>query len=72
VALALLELAATREPGRQGMLIAAINGEPAATHPTAELFVKEGFSSTAMGLQARIQGLRDKAQGLSEERLLRP
>jgi ATP-dependent Lhr-like helicase len=61
VALALLELATTRELGRQGMLIAAINGEPASTHPTADLFVAEGFSSTAMGLQARIQGLRNKA-----------
>jgi hypothetical protein len=46
------------------MLIAAINGEPASTHPTADLFVAEGFSSTAMGLQARIQGLRNKAEGV--------
>jgi ATP-dependent Lhr-like helicase len=58
VAHALLELAAAREQGRQGMLIAGINGEPASTHPAADLFVKEGFSATAMGLQARIRGLR--------------
>jgi hypothetical protein len=54
VARALLELAAAREPGRQGMLIAEIDGAPAATHPTADLFVREGFATTAMGLQARI------------------
>ena len=54
VARALLELAAAREPGRQGMLIAEINGAPAATHPTAHFFVQEGFATTAMGLQARI------------------
>jgi ATP-dependent Lhr-like helicase len=68
VARALLELASAREPGRQGMLIAEINGSPAATHPAAHLFVQEGFATTAMGLQARVQGLRPKAQGLSEER----
>jgi ATP-dependent Lhr-like helicase len=54
VARALLELAAAREPGRQGMLIAEINGTPAGTHPTAHLFAREGFTTTAMGLQARI------------------
>ena len=54
VAQALLELAASREPGRQGILIAEINGMPAATHPSAHLFVQKGFSATAMGLQARI------------------
>ena len=61
VAVALLELAAAREPGRQGMLIAEINGEPASTHPAADLFIAEGFATTAMGLQARIRGLRPKA-----------
>jgi ATP-dependent Lhr-like helicase len=53
VARALLELATAREPGRQGMLIAEINGTAAATHPAAPLFVAEGFSTTAMGIQAR-------------------
>jgi ATP-dependent Lhr-like helicase len=68
VAAALLELATAREPGRQGMLITAINGESASTHPAADLFVAEGFATTAMGLQARIQGLRAKAEGPREER----
>jgi ATP-dependent Lhr-like helicase len=54
VARALLELAGAREPGRQGLLISDINGAPASTHPTAHLFVAEGFSATGMGLQARI------------------
>jgi ATP-dependent Lhr-like helicase len=54
VARALLELASAREPGRQGLLIVEINGEPAATHPSAHLFAQEGFAATAMGLQARI------------------
>ncbi len=57
VARALLELAAAREPGRQGMLIAEINGAPAATHLVAPLFVREGFATTAMGLQARWDGI---------------
>jgi ATP-dependent Lhr-like helicase len=54
VARALLELASAREPGQQGLLIAEVNGEPAATHQAAHLFVQEGFAITAMGLQARI------------------
>jgi ATP-dependent helicase Lhr and Lhr-like helicase len=54
VARALVELATAREHGRQGMLIVDINGEPAATHPAAHLFVEQGFATTAMGLQARI------------------
>ncbi|HZJ30923.1 MAG TPA: DEAD/DEAH box helicase [Vicinamibacterales bacterium] len=54
VARALLEVATAREPGRQGMLIAEINGTPAAAHPDAQVFVHEGFATTAMGLQARI------------------
>jgi hypothetical protein len=54
VARALLELASAREPGQQGLLIAEVNGAPAATHPAAHLFVQEGFAITAMGLQARI------------------
>ena len=54
VAHSLLELASAREPGRQGMLIAEINGTPAAAHPAAQVFGLEGFATTAMGLQARI------------------
>ncbi len=54
VALALLELASAREPGRQGILITEINGTLATVHPSAHLFVQEGFSATALGLQARI------------------
>ena len=72
VALALLELAAAREQGRQGMLIAEINGEPASTHPAADLFVAEGFATTAMGLQARIQGLRAKAKAQCRTKRRRP
>jgi ATP-dependent Lhr-like helicase len=59
VARALLELAAARGPGHQGLLLAEINGEPAATHPVAHLFAAEGFSTTAMGLQARIVSVSD-------------
>jgi hypothetical protein len=59
VARALLELAAARGPGQLGMLVAEINGEPAATHPVAHIFAVEGFSTTAMGLQARIISTSD-------------
>jgi ATP-dependent Lhr-like helicase len=58
VARTLLERAARREEGRRGMLIAEIDGEPASTHPSARLFVDEGFAITAMGLQARTDRLR--------------
>jgi ATP-dependent Lhr-like helicase len=68
VARALFELAGAREPGRQGMLVTEINGEPAATHPTAHLFVEEGFATTAMGLQARIvPSARAESKGLAGE-----
>jgi ATP-dependent Lhr-like helicase len=66
VARALLELAAAREPGRQGLLITEINGSPAATHSAAPVFVREGFATTAMGLQARIvpgTGFADRSRG---------
>jgi ATP-dependent Lhr-like helicase len=53
VARTLLQLAGTRDDGRRGMLIAEINGAPAAAHASARLFVEEGFAITAMGLQAR-------------------
>jgi ATP-dependent Lhr-like helicase len=68
VAVALLELASAREQGRQGMLITDINGESASTHPAADLFVAEGFATTAMGLQARFPGPRAKAEGPRKER----
>jgi ATP-dependent Lhr-like helicase len=55
VARMLLHLAATREEGRRGMLIGEINGVPAGEHLTAPLFIQEGFATTAMGLQARLQ-----------------
>jgi hypothetical protein len=38
---------------RRGMLVAEINGEPATAHPSARLFLEEGFVAGAMGLQAR-------------------
>jgi len=53
VAHALLDLSSGRESGHRGMLIAEINGTPAAKHPGARLFVEAGFVATAMGLQAR-------------------
>jgi ATP-dependent helicase Lhr and Lhr-like helicase len=55
VARMLLHLAAAREEGQRGMLVAEINGVPAGSHPAARLFIEEGFATTAMGLQARIQ-----------------
>jgi ATP-dependent helicase Lhr and Lhr-like helicase len=53
VARMLLQLAGARDEARRGMLIAEINGEPAATSPLAGAFVEEGFVASAMGLQAR-------------------
>jgi ATP-dependent Lhr-like helicase len=66
VARMLLHLAMAREEGRRGMLIAEIDGEPAASHPASRLFLEEGFIAGAMGLQARpvgalIAGRRDDA-----------
>jgi hypothetical protein len=54
----LLRLAASRDEARRGMLIAEINGEPAATVALAGAFVDEGFVATAMGLQAKPERLR--------------
>jgi len=51
---ALMNRAKSREEGQRGMLISEINGAPASTHASAPLFVAEGFTTTAMGLQARI------------------
>jgi ATP-dependent helicase Lhr and Lhr-like helicase len=61
VAHALMALARSREEGRRGMLIAEINGAPAATHPMAHLFVAGGFTATAMGLQARVPPRRPES-----------
>jgi len=58
---ALMALARSREEGRRGMLIAEINGTPAATHPMAHVFVAEGFTATAMGLQARVPPRRPES-----------
>ena len=59
VARMLLHLATSRQEGQRGMLIAEVNGEAASTHPAARLFIEEGFSATAMGLQARIAHRRE-------------
>jgi ATP-dependent Lhr-like helicase len=53
VASALVQLSASREEGRRGMLLADIDGLPATIHPAARLFVEAGFMMTAMGLQLR-------------------
>jgi ATP-dependent Lhr-like helicase len=50
---------------RRGMLIGDINGEPATHHPSARLFLEEGFVATAMGLQARTGALRPRGYGIS-------
>ena len=60
VARMLMRLAATREEGRRGMLIAEINGVAATTHPAARVFIDQGFATTAMGLQARTERLRPR------------
>jgi ATP-dependent Lhr-like helicase len=51
VASALVQLSASREEGRRGMLLADIDGLLATTHPAAPLFIEAGFISTALGLQ---------------------
>jgi ATP-dependent Lhr-like helicase len=58
VARMLLTRAASREEGRRGMLLAEINGVPASQHPAARVFIEAGFANTAMGLQARLGGIR--------------
>jgi len=60
VARMLLHLAASREEGRRGMLIAEINGSAASSHATARIFIEEGFAPTALGLQARTERLRPR------------
>ena len=63
VARRLMLLAASREEGRRGMLIAEINNTAATAHPAARLFAEEGFAPTAMGLQARTERLRPRGFG---------
>ena len=60
VARMLRHLAAVREEGRRGMLVAEINSAPATAHPAARLFIEEGFLPTAMGLQARVPSGRNE------------
>ena len=62
VARMLLRLAASHEEGQRGMLLAEINGEPATAHATSRLFIEEGFTPTAMGLQARPDRLVNRLQ----------
>jgi ATP-dependent Lhr-like helicase len=73
VARMLMYLAAAREEGRRGMLIAEINGTPSTTHPAGRVFIEEGFAPTAMGLQARTERLRPRGyQFEGEEAELMP
>jgi len=66
LARALVQMSAAREEGRRGLLIAEIDGVPAATHPAARLFVEQGFLVTAMGLQLR-PPIRDSAVEIPAE-----
>jgi hypothetical protein len=50
---ALAQMSRSREEGRQGLLIADIDGVAATTHPAARLFLDAGFVASAMGLQLR-------------------
>ncbi len=54
----LIRFASTREEGRRGLLISAINAHPATQHPAAPVFVEAGFARTAMGLQLRTERIR--------------
>ena len=53
VARMLVQLSASREEGRRGLLLADVDGLPASSHPAVPLFIEAGFISTAMGLQLR-------------------
>ena len=69
VARTLFHLAVAREESRRGMLLAEINGEAAVRHPASRVFVEQGFTPTAMGLQARLpfgyaQGTRSDGRGV--------
>ncbi|HET9360552.1 MAG TPA: hypothetical protein VFO58_12440, partial [Vicinamibacterales bacterium] len=50
---ALVRMSRSRDEGRQGLLIADIDGVAATTHPAARLFLDAGFVASAMGLQLR-------------------
>ncbi len=65
VARALVHLSASRAEGRRGMLLADIDGLPASIHPATRIFVKEGFLTTAMGLQLR-PPTRDPGSGIRD------
>ncbi|HVQ14493.1 MAG TPA: crosslink repair DNA glycosylase YcaQ family protein, partial [Vicinamibacterales bacterium] len=65
VARALVQLSASREEGRRGLLLAEIDGLPASIHPAARLFIHEGFLTTAMGLQLR-PARRDPGFGIRD------
>jgi ATP-dependent helicase Lhr and Lhr-like helicase len=62
VARALVQMSASREEGRRGMLLAEVDGVPATIHPAVRLFVAAGFIPTAMGLQLR-PPIRDSGFG---------
>ena len=74
VARMLLHLAAVRDEGHRGMLIAEINGAPATADLAARVFIEEGFAASALGLQARlpsgtsIAGMRRGGISMAEPR----
>jgi ATP-dependent Lhr-like helicase len=72
VARMLMHLAAAREEGRRGMLIAEINGTAATSHPASRVFIEAGFATTAMGLQARTERLRPRGYQPEPEAELLP
>ena len=58
VAGALLGFALEGEGRRGGLLVATINGQPAAAHPLAPRLVESGFAASAMGYHVRRNRLR--------------
>jgi ATP-dependent helicase Lhr and Lhr-like helicase len=48
---------------RRGMLITEINGQVATAHPSARVFLEEGFVASAMGLQARTERMKPRGFG---------
>jgi ATP-dependent Lhr-like helicase len=54
----LVELTQRAPEGSRGWLIEEINGAPAASDPAATFLLDAGFSSTALGLQLRVNRLR--------------
>jgi ATP-dependent Lhr-like helicase len=61
-----LGVLARSEDGRGGLLVAEINGVPAADHPFAPFLVDAGFSPSAMGFQMRRQPYPSTAASHSE------